>query len=75
VTWTTEGQTFWRATTVRHDETLALVVGPTANRRWQARCGAWSRSTHDIAASGNLLTIEATPERAKLVATGWATGV
>lgn len=78
MTWTAEvldGRDFWRATTVRYDETLALVVGPTANGRWQARCGSWSSSTRAIAETGSFLTTEKTVEKAKAVAVGWATGV
>lgn len=76
--WTAEildDQEFWRATTARYDETLALVVGPTADGRWQARCGSWRSSTREIAETGSFLTTEKTVEKAKAIAVGWATGV
>lgn len=78
MTWTAEvldGQRFWRATTARYDETLALVIGPTTDGRWQARCGAWRSTTREIAQTGSFLTTENTAEKAKAVAVGWATGV
>jgi len=79
VNWTAEpidGVTFWRAETVRHGEPLALVVSPRETlvcQRWIARCGRGP--TREIAARGDLLTIEDTAERAKACAAGWAEGV
>ena len=73
--WTTEqvdGVTVWRAETVHAGDPIALVVSPRPDGRWQARCGRGS--TRDLAERGDLLTIEATADRAKACASGWARG-
>jgi hypothetical protein len=67
--------TFYRAELARHGEPLALVVGPTTDGRWQARCGSPSRSTRELAEAGDYLTTEPTAARAKSCAAGWALGV
>lgn len=75
--WRTEhidGWTFHRAELARYGERLALVVGPTTDGRWQARCGAVTRSTRELAEDGDYLSTERTAERAMQVAAGWAEG-
>ncbi len=78
MTWKREvlaGHTFYRAELARYGEPLALVVGPTTDGRWQARCGSVTRSTHDLADAGAYLTTEPTAAAAKRVAVAWATGI
>lgn len=76
--WTAEqidGVTVWRADTVHDGEPIALVVSPRETlvcQRWIARCGRGS--TRDLAERGDLLTVEATADRAKACASGWARG-
>lgn len=70
-----DGFTFYRRELTRYGELLALVVGPTTNGRWQARCGGAHRGTRDIADLGDYLTTEATADGAKRVASGRAEGV
>ena len=70
-----DGHTFYRLELTRHGERLALVVGPTTNGRWQARCGGADRDTRELAEVGDLLTTEATAAGAKRVARQWAEGV
>lgn len=69
-----EGSTFYRRELTRYGVRLALVVGPTTNGRWQARCGGADRDTREIAELGDYLTTEATSTGAKRVASGWAEG-
>jgi hypothetical protein len=76
--WTSEqldGHPFHRAELARYGERLALVVGPTTDGRWQARCGGALRSTREVAEFGDLLATEPTAARAMRVAAGWAEGV
>ncbi len=70
-----EGWTFHRAELTRYGDRLALVVGPTADGRWQARCGSPRRSTRELAEDGDYLTTEPTAKLAKSCAAGWAEGV
>lgn len=73
--WTAEqvdGVTVWRAETVHAGDPIALVVSPRPDGRWLARCGCGS--TRDLAERGDLLTIEATADRAKACASSWARG-
>lgn len=73
--WTAEqidGVTWWRAETVCHGEPLALVVAPHEDL-WIACVGRGP--TREVSNIGSLLTVEATAERAKACASGWASGV
>lgn len=72
---TIEGHAFHRAELTRYGVRLALVVGPTADGRFQARCGGAERDTAEIATLGDYLATEPTAEQAKRVAAGWAEGV
>jgi hypothetical protein len=75
---------FYRAWTARHGEAVSLVVGPTADGRWQARSGPSvtnARSgpstvvrTLDIANDGDWHGTYPTPGRAKRAIAGWADG-
>lgn len=65
-------ETWYRADTEHNGEPIALVVSPSPDGRWLARCGRGS--TREIAERGDLLTVEATAERAKACASGWARG-
>ena len=74
--WTAEqvdGVTVWRADTVHDGAPIALVASPSPDGRWLARCGRGS--TRDLAERGDLLTVEATAEKAKVCAASWAEGV
>jgi hypothetical protein len=78
VTWRDEeldGRAYYRLEVARYGERLALVVGPTADGRYQARCGGWRRATRELAEVGDVLTSEASAEAAKKVALAWAEGV
>jgi len=75
MTWeaeTVDGVTFWRAETEHNGKPIALVVAPHGDR-WIATAGRGP--TRGLADRGSLLTIEATAERAKACAAGWAEGV
>lgn len=72
---TIDGYPFHRAELTRYGVRLALVVGPTTDGRWQAKCGGAHRSTRDLAEFGDYLTTEPTAAAAKAVAVGWAEGV
>jgi len=69
------GHPFHRAELTRYGVRLALVVGPTTDGRWHARCGGADRSTRDLAEFGDYLATEPTAGKAKRVAAGWAEGV
>lgn len=78
MTWRAEeldGRAYYRLEVARYGERLALVVGPTADGRYQARCGGWRRDTLELAAVGDLLTTEASGAAARTVALAWAEGV
>jgi hypothetical protein len=78
VTWRAEehdGRKFYRLEVTRYDERLALVCGPTADGRYQVRCGGWRRDTREIAEVGDLLTVEASGAAARTAALAWADSV